>query len=108
MKKETLEEFAERMSIGVIEDDYKDGIIEGAKWQQEQNDLRLKHSEALLSNCEKTLEKKIKQERSYSEEEALNLLTHFAVEIQRQNKRGQDPIEIKIWFERNKEKFKYK
>jgi hypothetical protein len=51
---------------------------------------------------------KWQQERSYSDEEALNLLTHFAVEIQRQNKKGQYPIEIKSWFERNKEKFKNK
>ena len=51
---------------------------------------------------------KLAQERSYSEEELLNLLTHFAVEIQRQNKKGQYPIEIKSWFERNKEKFKKK
>jgi hypothetical protein len=48
------------------------------------------------------------KERSYSEEEVLNLLTHFAVEIQRQNKRGQYPIQIKGWFERNKDKFKNK
>lgn len=51
---------------------------------------------------------KWQQERRYSEEEALNLLTHFAVEIQRQNKKGQYPIEIKGWFERNKDKFKNK
>ena len=51
---------------------------------------------------------KWQMERSYSEEELLNLLTHFAVEIQRQNKKGQYPIEIKGWFERNKDKFKNK
>jgi hypothetical protein len=49
-----------------------------------------------------------KQQKGYSDEEVLNLLTHFAVEIQRQNKRGQYPIEIKGWFERNKDKFKNK
>ena len=49
-----------------------------------------------------------KQQQGYSEEELLNLLTHFAVEIQRQNKKGQYPIEIKGWFERNKDKFKNK
>ena len=49
-----------------------------------------------------------KQQQGYSDEEALNLLTHFAVEIQRQNKKGQYPIEIKGWFERNKEQFKNK
>lgn len=46
------------------------------------------------------------QQQGYCEEEVLNLLTHFAVEILRQNKRGQFPIEIKGWFERNKEKYK--
>jgi hypothetical protein len=45
-----------------------------------------------------------KQERSYSEEEVLNLLTHFAVEIQRQNKQGIVPLRIKEWFYRNKKK----
>ena len=44
------------------------------------------------------------QERSYSEEEVLNKLTHFAVEIQRQNKEGVFPLRIKEWFERNKKK----
>jgi len=44
----------------------------------------------------------------YNEEEAENLLTHFAVEIQRQNKIGQIPIDIIGWFERNKEKFRNK
>lgn len=48
------------------------------------------------------------QQQGYSEKEVLNLLTHFAVEIQRQNKKGQYPIEIKGWFERNKETFKNK
>ena len=56
-------------------------------------------------NQAKEMEKK---QQGYSEEDALNLLTHFAVEIQRQNKKGQYPIEIKGWFERNKETFKNK
>ena len=92
-KQETLEEVAEifvnnRFAKQIKDEDIyasKSSIIEShilfAKWQQE---------------------------RSYSEEEALNLLTHFAVEIQRQNKKGQYPIEIKGWFERNKETFKKK
>jgi hypothetical protein len=92
-KQETLEEVAEiwvnnRFTKQIKDEDIyasKSSIIEShilfAKWQQE---------------------------RSYSEEEALNLLTHFAVEIQRQNKKGQYPIEIKGWFERNKETFKKK
>ena len=44
------------------------------------------------------------QERSYSEEEVLNKLTHFAVEIQRQNKQGIYPLRIIQWFDRNKKK----
>jgi len=86
-KQETLEEVAEKYvdsfeySIAHPRRVAKNAFINGAKWQQE---------------------------RSYSEEEALNLLTHFAVEIQRQNKKGQYPIEIKGWFERNKETFKNK
>ena len=44
------------------------------------------------------------QERMYSEEEVLNKLTHFAVEIQRQNKQGIVPLRIKEWFDRNKNK----
>jgi hypothetical protein len=83
-KQETFEEVAEKSVIEQMEagnSAYILGFTKGAKWQQE---------------------------RSYSEEEALNLLTHFAVEIQRQNKRGQYPIEIKGWFERNKETFKKK
>ena len=83
MKKETIEEAAERLyctipfgfgSFNPNNKFKKLDFITGAKWQQEQNGLRLKHSEALLSNCEKTLEKKIQQERSYSEEEVLELL----------------------------------
>jgi hypothetical protein len=92
-KQETLEEVAEiwvhnRFTKQIKDEDIyasKSSIIEShilfAKWQME---------------------------RSYSEEELLNLLTHFAVEIQRQNKKGQYPIEIKGWFERNKDKFKNK
>lgn len=34
-KQETLEEVAERMSIGIREEDYKDGFIDGAKWQKD-------------------------------------------------------------------------
>ena len=35
MSKETLEEAAERFSIDIREENYKDGFIEGARWQQE-------------------------------------------------------------------------
>lgn len=79
MKKETLEKAAEKyaeynefLSDRPFEFNRdKVAFICGAEWQKE---------------------------RSYSEEEVLNLLTHFAVEIQRQNKRGQCPLKIKEWF----------
>lgn len=35
-EKETIEDFAKRMSIGIKEENYTDGLIDGAKWQQEQ------------------------------------------------------------------------
>ncbi len=35
MNKETIEEAAKRLSIGIREENYQDGIIEGAKWMQE-------------------------------------------------------------------------
>ena len=87
-KQETLEEVAERLypiydrfkyDEDWVEDVTKrrEDFIKGAKWQQE---------------------------RSYSEEEVLNKLTHFAVEIQRQNKQGIVPLRIKEWFDRNKKK----
>lgn len=54
--KETLEEAAQRMSIGIREEDYKDGFIDGAKYMAE---------------------------RMYSEEEVLNILhlysNHFEI-----------------------------
>jgi hypothetical protein len=75
---ETLKEAAERYNLSTTNAffDYH-SFINGAEWQQE---------------------------RSYSEEEVLNKLTHFAVEIQRQNKQGIVPLQIKEWFERNKKK----
>ena len=62
----------------------------------------------ILTELEEQAKELEKEQQGYSEKEALNLLTHFAVEIQRQNKKGQYPIEIKGWFERNKEQFKNK
>jgi hypothetical protein len=84
MKKETLEEVATKEGLyrcsqhnfnqaesGYNAKWFKRGAIFGAKWQQE---------------------------NSYSEEEALNLLTHFSVELQRQIKTKESPIKIKEWF----------
>jgi hypothetical protein len=89
MKQETLEEAAERLYPENIES-IMDGYHDSNSYQRE----------SFINGY------KLAQEISYSEEELLNLLTHFAVEIQRQNKKGQYPIEIKGWFERNKDKFK--
>jgi hypothetical protein len=42
------------------------------KYQQEQSDLRLNHTQALLSNCEKSLDRIIKEDKKkYSEEDVL-------------------------------------
>ena len=80
-KQETLEEFIRKSYLSRLEDclnvDFEDGVKLGAKWQKE---------------------------RMYSEEEVINKLTHFAVEIQRQNKQGIVPLRIKEWFDRNKKK----
>lgn len=73
-KQETIEEAADNYSKELTQ---VVAFYQGAKWEQQ---------------------------RSYSEEEVLNKLTHFAVEIQRQNKKGVFPLRIKEWFERNKNK----
>jgi hypothetical protein len=78
----------------------------------EHNHKKLKYKALATRDCWKELltlieskeGAKWQQERSYSDEEVLNKLTHFAVEIQRQNKRGVVPLRIKEWFERNKKK----
>ena len=79
MKEETIEEafekWADQQSEKGVGYDKFDVLQFGAKWQAE---------------------------RMYSGEEVLNKLTHFAVEIQRQNKEGVVPLRIKEWFERNK------
>jgi len=71
MKKETLEEFAERLCPNK-QVEY-DMIIEGAKWQQE---------------------------RSYSEEEVLEMLKELEIECVINPRR----TEIKEWFEQFKKK----
>ena len=96
-KQETIEEVAEKILAN---------NVDGLKDALQDNDLFFFYKGVI--QCYGESMAKWQQERSYSEEELLNLLTHFAVEIQRQNKKGQYPIEIKSWFERNKEKFKNK
>ena len=45
MKQETLEEAAEKMSIGIREENYKDGFIDGAKWKEEQDKNKFSEEE---------------------------------------------------------------
>ena len=81
------------------------------EWLEEQLDSELELYNSQWLRIEKIIDQAKemeKKQQGYSEEDALNLLTHFAVEIQRQNKLGKYPIEIKGWFERNKEQFKNK
>jgi hypothetical protein len=103
-KQETIEEVAEKYKsqfIGLQESRYaSEDFINGAKWQQEHyhqftlamDDLKSSREGYLKAKKEYELKQ---QERSYSEEEVLNKLTHFAVEIQRQNKEGVFPLRIK-------------
>lgn len=101
MRKETLEEAKIKHTKFCIENNIENppfSFDKGAKWQQEQfkNESTADYIDRHIVEA---LVETAKQERSYSEEEVLNLLTHFAVEIQRQNKRGQYPLRIKEWFE---------
>ena len=76
MKRETLEEAAERLFPIILEDgwdknkQYRNEWVEGAKWQQE---------------------------RSYSEEEVVKLLIKFNQEIQ-------EVENVREWFEEFKKK----
>ena len=109
-KQETLKEAAEREYPTIHEQYQYDAFIEGAKWQKDQYTIEEQHIERSIGELEKEYIKGFnqgsywQQERSYSEEEVLNKLTHFAVEIQRQNKQGIVPLRINEWFERNKNK----
>ena len=75
METETLEEAAERISIGIREENYKDGFIDGAKWQAE---------------------------RMYSEEESIKKIIDY-VDFQF-NTNGELDLEIKKWFDQFKKK----
>jgi hypothetical protein len=61
-----LDAYAERTARAFDNDNYKalmQLVIEGAEYMQKQENLRLKHTKALLDNCEKCLEKSIKQKK---------------------------------------------
>jgi hypothetical protein len=73
MKQETLEEFIESIPYyGSCTTEYKEGIEEGAKWQQE---------------------------RSYSEEEVLNILYKHTEDLLAGKK-----LTLEEWFEQFKKK----
>jgi type I restriction-modification system DNA methylase subunit len=91
-KQETVEAAAEKYA----EENAKDGNISyhnlyapleyafrnGAEWQAEQQNLRLKHTEALLANCEKALDKAIKKSKQrYSEEEVMDMFHSFSMHL---------------------------
>ena len=66
---------------------------------KEQENLRLKHTKALLDNCEKCLEKSIKKEQMYSEEEVKQIIEATLIEYS-------DYVlaDIPEWFEKFKKK----
>ncbi len=103
-KQETLEEAAENFANskewmnGGSSNWVQVSFKKGAKWQAEQKNLRLKHTEALLANCEKALDKTIKESKTmYSEEEAVQLLIKFNQEIQ-------EVEDVREWFKQFKKK----
>ena len=104
--KETLKEAADKYfpsaeKIGGETYTAYKGFIEGAKWQAEKNELRLKHKKALLDNCEKCLEMRIKQaEKMYNEEEVYNILLNYQSNYPYAN----NEIGLKKWFEKFKKK----
>jgi hypothetical protein len=76
-KQETLEEvgkFAERKYLERLENfqkvDFKDGVIEGAKWQAKKDrldlgllEIELNHTKKLLASCEQALEERDRQSK---------------------------------------------
>jgi hypothetical protein len=87
-KQETLEEAAERHTYGNAYQNF----IRGAKWQQEQDKDKLDFYQQGFADGFK-----IQQERSYSEEEVIQLLIKFNQEIQ-------EVEDVRSWFEQFKKK----
>ena len=91
--------------VGVIESHKQFALVENQK-QDNSNinalDFEIKALKSIIIDMDATIKS------LFNDDEVLNLCGHFSVEIQRQNKRGQYPIQIKDWFERNKDKFKNK
>ena len=97
MTQETLEEAAKRLSIGIREENYQDGIIEGAKWMQE----RMYSEEDMLEFTKYLLSKKITKAKSISDLEEY-LPKEFQLllgELMRNSKEL-----ISEWFEQFKNK----
>ena len=113
MKKETLEEAAERITMNnfspATNKFTKINIFkEGAKWQQEQYSTEEKHIGHTINEFDKTYIKgfndgsKWQQERSYSEEEVLELLREITVHCKTETMFNY--INTKKWFEQFKNK----
>jgi hypothetical protein len=105
---ETIEEafYRIRKSIDYEEFDFTSFEF-GVNWERGNADtnaldFEIKALKSIISDMDATLK------NLFNDDEVFNLCTHFAVEIIRQNRNKKHPIEIKEWFERNKDKFKNK
>jgi hypothetical protein len=86
---------------------FKEGMMEGAKWQSERiglMEIELNHTKTLLASCEKALENRDNQaKRMYSEEEVIELLNKREDCIN-QTSSIFDYTSTKEWFEQFKKK----
>ena len=104
-KQETLEEAAERISKShsvheTGQDDVYQGVIQGAKWQQEQCEKDL---DAHLDVAKTLWLQAVKENKKmYSEEESIQKIIDY-VDFQFNTKRELN-LEIKKWFEQFKKK----
>ena len=113
MKKETLEEVAERL-FPFTKDDSENRIItikrlfwvDGAKWQQENSNINALHFE--IDSLKREIKVfKHQQERSYSEEDLISLLEfNYKKETNQLGTLRKDYSQkiIKEWFEQFKKK----
>ena len=111
MKQETIEEFIESQPYyGTCTYEYKEGIKEGAKWQQETYNQFTLAIDDLKSSREGYLKAKLEyelkqQNRSYSEEEVKEIILERD-RINHSYKYGyiRELTSIKEWFEQFKKK----
>lgn len=106
--KETIEEafYRIRKSINYEEFDFTSFEF-GVNWERGNADtnaldFEIKALKSIILDMDATIKS------LFNDDEVFNLCTHLAVEIIRQNRNKKHPIEIKQWFERNKDKFKKK